>query len=171
MRRRLYFLLPDVHHAKRIVNELLLARIEEKHIALIAGEGVELEDLPEATFMQRSDFVPALERSALIGGVTGLFAGLVAVAFPGLNTVVAGWAILTATTAAGAGIGALAGTLISVDVPNSRLEPFQKAIESGQVLMLVDVPYERVEEISKLIKTHHNEVEIVGIEPTIPPFP
>jgi hypothetical protein len=171
MRRRLYFLLPDVHHAKDVVNELLLARIDEKHIALIARNDVELNNLPQASLLQKSDFIPALERSALMGGVTGLVAGLVAVSIPGMNVVLAGWIIVTGATVAGVGIGALAGTLISVDVPNSRLEPFQKAIEKGQVLMLVDVPYERVEEISKMIKKHHKEVEIEGVEPTIPPFP
>ncbi|MFI4955538.1 MAG: DUF1269 domain-containing protein [Gammaproteobacteria bacterium] len=170
MRRRIYFLLPDVHHAKNVVNELLLARIDEKHIALIAREDVELDNLPQASLLQRSDFIPALERSALVGGVTGLVAGLVAISIPG-SIVLAGWAILVGATVAGAGMGALAGTLIAVDVPNSRLEPFQKAIESGQVLILVDVPYERVEEISKAIKKHHKEVEIEGVEPTVPPFP
>ncbi len=171
MRRRLYFLLPDIHHAKGIVNELLLARIDERHIALIAREDVELDNLPEASFLQKSDFIPALERSALMGGVTGLLAGLVAVIIPGMNVALAGWIIITGATLAGAGVGALAGTLIAVDVPNSRLEPFQQAIAQGQVLMLVDVPYERVEEISKVIKKHHKEVEIEGVEPTIPPFP
>ncbi|HLF67532.1 MAG TPA: DUF1269 domain-containing protein [Gammaproteobacteria bacterium] len=171
MKRRLYFLLPDVHHARHIVNELLLARIDINHIALIANEGVELEDLPEASLLQRSDFIPALERSALLGGATGLLAGIIAVLIPGTSTIFAGWAILAGTTAAGAGIGALAGTLISVDVPNSRLAPFTKAIEQGHVLMLVDVPYDRVEEIKKLIKKHHPEVDIEGVEPTVPPFP
>lgn len=170
MRRRLYFLLPDVPHARRIVKELLIARIAEEHIALIARENTELEDLPEASFVQKSDFIPALERSAILGGVTGLLAGLVAVMIPG-GAIVAGWAILAGTTVAGTAIGALAGTLIAVDVPNSRLKPFQQAIEAGQVLMLVDVPYDRVDEISLLIKTHHPEAVIEGVEPTIPPFP
>ncbi len=171
MRRRLYFLLPDIHHAKGIVNELLLSRIDEKHIALIAREDVELDSLPEASFLQKSDFIPALERGALLGGATGLLAGLVAVSIPGMNAVLAGWVILTGTTIAGAGMGALASTLIAVDVPNRRLKEFQVAIEKGQVLMLVDVPFERVEEISKVIKKHHKEVNIEGVEPTIPPFP
>lgn len=171
MRRRLYFLLPDLHHAKGVVNELLLSRIDEKHIALIARDDVPLDNLPEASFLQKTDFVPALERGALLGGVTGLLAGLVAVSVPGMNAVLAGWAVVSGTTAAGAGIGALASTLISVDVPNSRLTEFQQAIEKGEILMLVDVPYERVEEISKLIKKHHKEVQIEGVEPTIPPFP
>ncbi len=171
MRRRLYFLLPDVHHAKGIVNELLLARIDERHIGLIAREDVELGNLPEASFLEKSDFIPALERSALVGGATGLVAGLIAVVVPGINAVLAGWIILTGATVAGAGIGALAGTLIAADVPNSRLDHFQNAIEAGQVLMLVDVPYERVEEISKMVKKHHKEAVIEGTEPTIPPFP
>ncbi|RMD67961.1 MAG: DUF1269 domain-containing protein, partial [Gammaproteobacteria bacterium] len=80
--RRLYFLVPDVETAKKIVDELLLARVEERHIHLIAKEGTPMEDLPEATFLQKTDFIPALERGLAIGGATGLLAGLVAVTFP-----------------------------------------------------------------------------------------
>ena len=45
--RRLYFLLPDVATARTVVDELLLARIEERHIHVIAKEGVALEDAPK----------------------------------------------------------------------------------------------------------------------------
>ncbi|HET9023545.1 MAG TPA: DUF1269 domain-containing protein, partial [Burkholderiaceae bacterium] len=44
--RRIYFLLPDVASARAIVNELLLARIEERRIHVLAREGTPLEDLP-----------------------------------------------------------------------------------------------------------------------------
>jgi hypothetical protein len=37
MRRRLYFLLPDVESAHRIANDLLLARIEDRHTEAVSG--------------------------------------------------------------------------------------------------------------------------------------
>ena len=74
--RRLYFLLPDLATARTVVDELLLARIEERHIHVIAKEGCTLEDLPEASLLQKSDFVPAVERGIALGGATGALAGL-----------------------------------------------------------------------------------------------
>ena len=47
--RRLYFLVPNVESAKKINDELLLARVEERHIHIIAKEGTPMEDLPEAS--------------------------------------------------------------------------------------------------------------------------
>ena len=42
--RRLYFLVPDIEHTRTIVDELLLARVDEKHIHIVAKEGTPLED-------------------------------------------------------------------------------------------------------------------------------
>jgi hypothetical protein len=167
--RRLYFLLPDVEHAKIVVNELLLARIGERHIHAVAKEGMELEDIPEATLMQKSDFVPALERGVTIGGATGLFAGLLALSLP-TGLILGGGALLTMALA-GAGIGAWMSSMIGTDVPNSRLHAFEEAIAEGEVLMIVDVPKARIDEITELVKQHHPEAEIGGAEPTVPAFP
>lgn len=168
--RRLYFLAPDVDTAKAIVDELLLARIEERHIHVLAREGTLMEDLPEARLAQKSDLLPALERGLAIGGATGILAGIVAVTFPPAGLVLGGGAIL-ATGLTGAGVGALMSSMIGVDVPSSRLKQFQEAIEGGKLLMMVDVAKDRVQEIEEKIKQHHPEAEVRGTEPTIPSFP
>ncbi len=46
--RGIHFLVPDTAAAKAIIDELLLARVEERHIHVVAREGTPLEDLPEA---------------------------------------------------------------------------------------------------------------------------
>lgn len=166
--RRLYFLVPDVDTTRQIVDELLLARIEERHIHLIGPEGVALAGLPEATLLQKSDFIPAAERGVALGGATGILAGLVAVALPG---VVIGGGILLALTLVGAGMGAWLGGMIGMDVPNSQLKAFEASIKKGEILMLVDVPKARVHDIEALVKQHHPEAEIEGTEPHIPAFP
>jgi len=168
--RRLYFLVPTVDSARQINDELLLARVEERHIHVIARQGTALEDLPEARLRERSDLIPALERGAAIGGVTGIVAGIIAVTFPPAGLLLGGGAIL-ATGLAGVGVGALMSSMIGVDVPNSRIQKFQSAIESGELLMMVDVPAGRVEEIDELVKKHHPEADIEGTEPTMPAFP
>lgn len=103
--RRIYFLAPDIETTKRIVNELLLARIEERHIHIIAKPGTPLEDLPEANLLQKSDFIPAVEQGVAIGGATGILAGLVAIALPATAPVIAG-GVLLASSLAGVGVGA-----------------------------------------------------------------
>ena len=166
--RRLYFLLPNVEVAHKVVDELLLVRIEERHIHVIAPEGVTLGDLPEASLLQKSDFIPAVERGIALGGATGVLAGLAAIAMPGV--VVAGGALL-AMSLLGAGMGAWLGGMIGMDVDNSRVKEFQSAIEKGELLMMVDVPKERVSEIEDLVRKHHPDADFEGTEPTIPAFP
>ena len=170
MMRRIYFLVPDIAITKRIVDELLLARIEERHIHVVAKRGTELEDLPEANLLQRTDFIPAVERGLALGGSAGALAGLVALALPPASTVIAG-GVLLASALAGAGVGAWAGGLIGVSTASSRIKQFEAAIEAGQLLVLADVQKSRVEEIEARIKAHLPTVEIEEKEPIIPAFP
>lgn len=169
--QRLYFLVPDVKLAKQIVEELLLARIEERHIHIVAKDhhALEEEHLPEAGLMQESDFIPALERGIAVGGVTGLLAGIAAVTFPPAGLVLGGGAIL-GMSLLGAGLGAWISSMIGVSVPNTQLKKFEEALEAGQMLMLVDVPKNRIDEITKLVKSHHPEADVKGTEPTFHPW-
>ena len=166
--RRLYFLLPNLDVTHKVVDELLLARIEERHIHVIAKEGTPLKDLPEASLIQKSDFVPAVERGVAMGGATGIAAGLVAIALPGV--VIAGGALL-AMGLAGAGMGAWLGGMIGMDVENTHIKQFESAIQAGQILVLVDVPKDRVDDIQNSVKKHHSDADFEGTEPTIPAFP
>lgn len=103
--QRLYFLPPSLSVTNKVVDELLLKRIDDHHIHVIAKEGTQLGELPEANLLQKSDFIPAVERGLAVGGVTGMLAGLAAITFPPGDMVLGGGTIL-ATSLAGAGIGA-----------------------------------------------------------------
>jgi hypothetical protein len=170
--KRLYFLLPTVESAKTIVDELLLARIEERHIHIVAKDHTPLEKahLPEAGLLEESDFVPALERGVTVGGATGFLAGVAAVTFPPAGLILGGGAIL-ATSLLGAGLGAWVASMIGVSIPNSHLKQFEDAIEAGQLLMLVDVSHDRADEITQLIRSHHPEAHDEGADPIYHAFP
>lgn len=170
MRRRLYFLLPSVARARQAVDELLLARIDDHHIHVLAKDDIPLGDLPRANLLQRSDFVHGIEMGLGVGGATGVLAGLVAVAFPPGGITLGAWTVL-ACALAGALIGAWVSGMIGTDVPNSQLKAFQNAVEQGQILMMVDVPKNRVEDVTRMIRRHHPEADMHGTEPTIPAFP
>lgn len=168
--RRLYFLLPDIQTARLVVDELLIKRIDDHHIHVVAKDGTPMADLPEANLLQKSDFIPAVERGLAVGGVTGVLAGIAAVTFPPAGLALGGGAIL-GTSLAGAGIGAWVSGMIGVDVPNTQIERFKQAIEDGEILAMVDVAKERVNEIEKLVHQHHPQAEMGGTEPHIPAFP
>lgn len=170
--RRLYFLIPTVDSAKTIVDELLLARIEARHIHIAAADHHALVEanLPEASLLQESDFIPAVERGLAVGGATGVLAGVAAVALPGVGLALGGGAIL-GIGLAGAGVGAWISGMIGISIPSSRLKEFENAIEQGNLLMMVDVPKPRVDEITELVRKHHPEAHVEGTEPVIPAFP
>jgi hypothetical protein len=58
-----------------------------------------------------------------------------------------------------------------MSVPNTRLKPFQKAIDAGKILLMVDLPTSRIEEVQELVSRRHPEASAHGIEPTMPAFP
>ena len=168
--RRLYFVLPDHDTAEMIVDELLLKRVDDHHIHVVAKEGAQITDLPEANLFQKTDFIPAVERGLAVGGVTGILAGVAATAFPPIGIALGGGAILGAGLA-GAGIGAWVSGMIGLGVFNTQIKQFEKSLEAGNFLMMVDVPKDRVEEIEELISGHHPAVVMGGTEPHIPAFP
>ncbi|HEY6240757.1 MAG TPA: hypothetical protein VIW78_07945 [Burkholderiales bacterium] len=57
MRRRLYFLLPDLGSAIQTANDLLLARVEDRYMHFLAKRGMSLGQLHEANYLQKSDAV------------------------------------------------------------------------------------------------------------------
>ena len=70
--RRINFLAPNKAISRTIAAELLLARIETRHIHVLAKQGTPMEDLPEASHLQLSDLIPTLEQGLTVGGGTGL---------------------------------------------------------------------------------------------------
>lgn len=168
--RRVYFLVPDPATASSIVDELLVARVPEKHIHVLAREGTPLGNLPEAGLAQKSDLIPAVERGLGLGGATGTLAGLVAIAVPG-GAVVSAGAIVLSLALAGGAVGAWVSSMIGVSVNSRRLKPYEQAIETGDLLMMVDVPAQRVAEIEQMIERLHPGARPEGVEPDIPAFP
>lgn len=164
--RRIYFLVPNIETTHKIVDELRAEGIEDRHMHILAKRDTPLEDLPEASEFQKTDFIPALERGAALGGTTGVLAGLVALRFAGFA--IAGGPIL-GILFFGATIGAIMSGLAGLQVGNSRVKDYEDAIERGELLVMVDIPKDRIEAISQLITRHHPTAHFEGIEPLLPP--
>lgn len=168
MRKRLYFLLPDVTSTRQIVDELLLARIDDHHIHVLANDDTPLDNLPRANLLQTSDIIHGIEQGLIIGGVTGLVGGIVATIALSLGTMIGG--VILACTLVGAMFGLWTSGMIGSNVRNSCLKRFEKAIDEGQILLMIDVPAGRTKEISRLVKAHKESRE-GGVEPSLPAFP
>ena len=57
MRRRIYWLLPDLASAVRTENDLLLARIGWQHIHFVGREDADMTGLHAANVLQTSDVI------------------------------------------------------------------------------------------------------------------
>jgi hypothetical protein len=168
--KRIYFLVPGIGMAKKIVDELLLQRVDIDHIHVLAKRGTTMDDLPEASYLQKTDIVPALEQGLLTGGFAGLIAGLVVLAMSGESLLSGG--TLLAASLGGAVFGAFTSSLLGSSVGNRQIQQFSGAInERGAFLMMVDIPKSRIEEVQQAIKQSYPEAMYEGIEPTIPAFP
>lgn len=160
--RRTYFLVPDIETTREIVDELLIASIEERHIHVLGRQDAPLEDLPEAGFLQKTDFVPALEQGLALGAGTGLLAGLIAMVMP--TGLVLGGGAVFAIGLAGAGLGGLMSSMIGSSFGSRRIEQFQAAVDRGHYLVMVDTHRDRVEEVRQLIKKYYPSAECEGVD-------
>jgi len=170
MKRRLYFLLPDVGSATATANDLLLARVDDRCMHFLARRGTDLGELHEASYLIKTD----LRRGAGIGIGLGVLAGVVLgymiVNYPPEGTH-PGLAAAVFATLVGAVLGLWMGSMAATAVPNSRLKAFDADIGRGKVLMIVDVPYERVESIRDVVASRHPEVLLSVQETRYPAFP
>lgn len=169
MRRRLYFVLPSVDSAREVVKELLLARIEYRHIHCLVEEGRELpNDLPHAGVLQRSDYLNAAAQGLLVGAAIGALVGVgIAWLFAGIPAVGA----LVVGAIFGALFGIWASGMIGTSVRNRRLRMFDDDLAQGKVLLMADVRPHRVEEVASVVQEHHPEAGDGRVDPTIPAFP
>ncbi|HEY1091892.1 MAG TPA: DUF1269 domain-containing protein [Burkholderiaceae bacterium] len=170
MRKRIYWLLPDLDAARKVMNELLLARISERHIHCVATDGADMTGVHEANVLQTSDIVQSAQIGALVGAGLGAGAGVLAamvLAEAGAppQAVVIGLAVV------GAVLGTWASSMIGSSTPSRRLRRFEDSIAMGQYLIMVDVPRARVTEIEELLERTHPEAHFEGVEPNVPAFP
>lgn len=170
MRRRIYWLLPDLASARRTMDDLLLARIGVHHMHFVAREDVDLTGLHAASVLQTSDLVRSAQMGLVVGGVVGAAAGAGAAMFPIIGNEPQ-WGMVAVLAVLGGLFGAWASSMIGASTPSHRLQRFERAIARGQILLLVDVPRSRVDEIEGLLLKRHPEGHFEGVEPDIPAFP
>ena len=171
MRKRIYWLLPDVASARRTMDDMLLARIDERHMHFVGREDIKLSGLRAANILQTSDVVRAAQVGALIGAVLGFAAGIVVARYLQAVDEPPQWGWVVVLAMVGLVFGTWVSSMIGVSTPSQRLRRFERAIQQGQILLMLDAPQGRVEEIESRLQTLHPEAHLEGVEPNIPAFP
>lgn len=170
MKRRLYFMVQTINDARRLMQELLMARIDDEYISFYAKSRDMLGDLPPTSVSQRTYMLHGGLVGFFICAAMGFLAGVLVVAvpnpwFPEWYTPSSPATIITITTAIGAVTGAIWTALVSSALPNEMLHKFRRDIEKGHVLMIVKVEPERCEEIRDRIIKQHPEAIYLGSQP------
>ena len=170
MKRRLYFLLPDVVSATRTANDLLLARVEDRRMHFLARRGTDLGDLHEANYLFKTDLVRGAGIGLALGLLGGVILGSIIVNYPPDGTH-PGMAAALIATILGAVLGVWMGSMAAIAVPNSRLKEFNEEIARGKVLLILDVPYREVDRVRDIVTSRHPEVVLSAQETRYPAFP
>lgn len=172
MRRKLYFMLPDVKTAHQMMDQLLLARIEEQHVHFLARPSISLENLPEASVFEKTDSLHGIGVGAMIGGVSGVLGGALVVAFPSIVSIPSDsgspvqMLSIVAIALIGAAFGAWWTGMIASAIPNSSLKHYEDRIAHGEILMIVNVPYQRIRDVRALVQQKCGDsCDYVGVTP------
>ena len=170
MRRRLYFLLPDVESAKRTADDLLLARVEDRHMHFLARRGTDLGELHEASYLIKTDLTRGAGLGLMLGVLGGAVLGSIIVSYPPEGTH-PGLGAAVIATLLGALLGLWMGSMAASAVPNSRLKPFQDELGRGKVLLILDIAYDRVDGVRDIVLSRHPEALASGQDSRFPAFP
>lgn len=171
MRKRIYWLLPNLASAKKTMDDLLLARVAERHVHFLARDDIDISELHAANLLQTSDVLRSAQAGLVIGGTVGAVMGVVVALFIPIVGESPQWGIAAVLAIVGGGFGAWSSSMIGISTPSGRLKRFEGAIEQGQILLMVDVPQSRATEIEALLEKAHPEAHFEGEEPNIPAFP
>jgi hypothetical protein len=170
MKRRLYFLLPDVASATRTANDLLLARVDDRRMHFLAKRGTDLGELHEASYLFKTDLMRGAGIGLALGLLGGVVLGSIIVNYPPEGTH-PGLAAAMIATIVGTALGVWMGSMAAIAVPNSRLKSFSAEIDRGKVLLIVDVPYQQVDHVRAVLSSRHPEVVLSAQEARYPAFP
>lgn len=166
MRHRLYYLLPNIESARRTLDDMLLNRIEARHIHFMNSGAPMPLDMPEANFLLKTDLLHGAASGMAAGVLLGIGLGAVLILYLELQP-----AVVFATVVAGILFGGWAASMAAAALPNSRLKAFYPELEKGKVLMIADVPARRVKQIEDMLAQRHPEMRFSGEEPHMPVFP
>ncbi|WPH13932.1 DUF1269 domain-containing protein [Variovorax paradoxus] len=170
MKRRIYWLMPDIASARRAMDDLVWARVDVAHIHFAGPEGMDMAGLHAANVWQTSDLVHAAKTGWVVGSACGVVVGLAAALLFPIVGDGPEWEVAVLVAILGGAVGAWSASMIGISIPSPRLQRFEGAIAQGQILLMVDLPRSRVRDIEALLRSAHPEARFEGEEPQVPAF-
>ncbi|MGB0722670.1 MAG: DUF1269 domain-containing protein [Gammaproteobacteria bacterium] len=149
--RRIFAMVPDARDCRSVLNQLFALGIDKSHVHVVSHQPQKCTELPSANLIHTSDVAHGVEWGLGVGGLAGALGGLLAATFPPAGMAVGVGAVM-ATTAAGAGFGAVVTGLISKDEPNHEIEAYEDGLMRGELLMLIDVRAREAAEIADRLR-------------------
>lgn len=170
MKRRIYWLMPDLASARQAMDDLVWARVDVARIHFVGPEGMDMAGLHAANVWQTSDLVHAAKTGWVVGSACGLVLGFAtALLFPIVGDDPE-WEVAVLMALLGGVVGAWSASMIGISIPSPRLQRFEGAIAQGRILLMVDLPPSRVRDIEALLRSAHPEARFEGEEPRVPAF-
>jgi len=170
VKRRIYWLMPDLASARRAMDDLVRARVDVARIHFAGPEGMDMSGLHAANVWQTSDLVHAAKTGWMVGSACGVVLGLVAAMMFPIVGDDPEWEVAVFVAILGGVVGAWSASMVGISIPSTRLQRFEGAIAAGQILLMVDLPRSRVREVEALLQSAHPEARFEGEEPRIPAF-
>ncbi len=170
MRRRVYWLLPDLASARATMDDLLLAGVDVHQMHFMARDDCDMSGLHAASLLQTTDLVRSAEAGLVIGAALG---GMLGVVLATLHPAADGapqWSLVPMLVTVGALVDAWTASMIGISVPNKELERFAAPIAQGRILLMLDVPVWRVREIEARLQELHPEARRQQGEEGVPAF-
>lgn len=151
MRRRLYFLLPDVSHAMMVVGELQAADIAPLQLHLKAGKGIDSSKLPVALQDISRDTEHLVERYLWN---TNLVVFFLALAIFCLSLYMQ-WTVVAVIMVLFMLSTFLLG-LWDTTLPEVKLAEFDDALSHHEILLMVDCHKEHIRRVEELVHLHNS---------------
>ena len=163
MTRRLFFLLPDIEHTKRVVEDLMANKVDKKHMHVIARDDIDTTNLPPSTSRQKNDTAFRIERLLWSGNLILFFLSAIAA----ITMLIMGNIAIALVFAGIMLVSFISGQRFAVTFPNAHMSEFNSALEHREILLMVDLPLGRIAEIEDIVQSHHPEVIVGGVGWTV----
>ena len=160
MKRRLYFLIPDVEHTRAVIHELQTTGVPVNQMHVLPGTGIDLQDLPRATGRQQRDFGKRLETLLWDGNLAVFFIALAALLLMAWLQPTWYWLMLPVAVML---VTFLLGEEFTRRIPNVHISEFQDALHHEEILLMVDVPADQVAAVEDRVHRHHPEAVAGGV--------